>query len=371
MNIQISNGMYVALLINVVFAKAIGVTQGVIAREVGQDMWIATLLATLQGVVMIYITYIVIRRASHRDFMATGELLLGRWFGKIVVILIFAFFIGAFAPIMITFVYHLQEYFLPDAPVSLFIILALLVGSIGCYYGLEVMARTALFGVLFIYLLNGLILAGSFREFDIKNLLPVLESGFVQTFESSVAFDADWAIATMTASLLLPFVKDVKKHGAKLSVTAIIATGLLVISWSILEGAVLSAEVTGNYTVSCMKLARNAHIGTFLQRYEMVMIAFYSVSALVQVMMCVYGSSMAAARLFGLTNSKRMILPVAVILGVFSDWIVRDHFRAMDYLEQYWPMIALPIAVGLPLLLLILQALFRKKLDSALSKQGA
>ncbi|TBL80819.1 GerAB/ArcD/ProY family transporter [Paenibacillus thalictri] len=365
MKIQITNGMFIAMIVNVIFAKAIGVTQGVMARAVGQDMWIATLLATLQGVLVMYITYLVIRKAPNLDFITVAQTLLGGWFAKVVAALIFIFFLAAFGPIMITFVYHLQEYFLPEAPITLFIVSSLLVGALGCYYGLEVMARIAVIGLLFIFLLNALIILGSTQEFDIRNLLPVLESGLPRTFEASFHYDADWALATMSAALIMPMLKNTAQRGGQLGMLGILLSGTLVVIWSILEGAVLSAEVTSQYTVSCMKLARNAHIGTFLQRYEMIMIALYSLSVLFEVMICLYGTSVSAAQIFGQKNSKTMIFPAGIVLGLFGYWIIEDHFRAMHYLEHYWPQIALSISVGLPLVLLGLVTLLGRKLKQA------
>ncbi|WP_337104238.1 GerAB/ArcD/ProY family transporter [Paenibacillus sp. YIM B09110] len=360
--IQISNGMFIAMIVNLIFVKAIGVTEGVLARSIGQDMWIATLIGTLQGIVMMYLTYLAIKKTPDLDFIGLGRALLGQWFAKLVALLIFLFYLAAIGPVMITFVYHLQEYFLPEAPISLFVIASLLVGAAGCYYGLEVMARLALVGLLFIFLLNVMIMIGSLNEFDILNLLPVLEHGFPRTAQASLHFDSDWAMSTMLAALLFPFVKDVKKRGGRLGMAGIVVSGIMISIWAILEAAALSAEVTGQYTLACMKLARNAHIGNFLQRYEMIMIACYSLSMLFMVMFCIYGTYVSAARILGLKKSKTMIFPASLILGIFGYWIVEDHFRAMEYLEQYWPIISLPIAFGLPLLMLSLRMMFGKKL---------
>lgn len=365
--IQITNGMFIAMVVNLIFAKAIGVTQGVLARTVGQDMWVATLLGTLQGAFMMYITYLVIRRTPHLNFIELGEALLGKWFGKIVALLIFILYLAAFGPVMITFVYHLKDYFLPEAPVWLFTTASLIVGAVGCYYGLEVMARIALIGLLFIFLLNILIVVGSTNEFDIRNLLPLLEHGFPHTAAASIHFDADWALAIMLAALIMPMMSGTATRGGLISVISILASGMLIIIWAILEGGVLSAEVTSQYTISCMKLARNAHIGNFLQRYEMIMIALYSVSVLFEVMFCIYGTSVSLSKILGLKSNKSMILPVCLLLGPFGTWIVRDHFRAIEYLEHDWPIIALPIAFGLPLLMLALRLLLRKKLDHLVS----
>ncbi|MDQ6422431.1 endospore germination permease [Paenibacillus sp. LHD-117] len=362
--IQVSNGMFIAMIVNLIYVKAIGVTQGVVARIVGQDMWIVMLVGTLQGVAMMYVTYLVVRRTPGRDFMEAAELMLGRWFGKLVALLVFVLFFAGFGPIMITFVYHIHEYFLPEMPISLIIFASLIVGAIGCYYGLEVMARIALAGLFFIFLLNVMIVIGSTDEFDILNLLPVLEDGFPRALGASIHFDADWALATMLAALVMPLVKDHPRSGGKVGALGILLSGLLIIIWSILEAAVLSAEVTSQYTLSCMKLAHNAHIGHFLQRYEMVMIALYSLPILFEIMFSLYGCSVSMAKIFGIGSHKPTIVPVGLAMGAFAYWIVEDHFRAIEYLEQVWPFIALPIAVGLPLLLLTLGTLLKGRLRS-------
>jgi len=200
-------------------------------------------------------------------------------------------------------------------------------------------------------------------------LLPLLEHGFPLTAAASLHFDADWALAIMLAALILPFVNGAAAYGRKLSVVSILASGMVIVIWAILEGAVLSAEVTSQYTISCMKLARNAHIGNFLQRYEMIMIALYSFSILFEVMFCIYGTSVSISKIFGLKSHKVMIAPVCIVLGLFGTWVVRDHFRAITYLENDWPRIALPIAFSLPLLMLGLRMLMRKKLNQAVQSQ--
>ncbi|THF77546.1 GerAB/ArcD/ProY family transporter [Cohnella fermenti] len=367
--LNITNGMLVAMIVNMIYVKAIGVTQGVLARQIGQDMWIATLLGTLQGIGILYITHLAMRRTPDLDMIALGDRLLGKGFGTVVALLIFLFFLAAIGPVMITFVYHLQDYFLPEAPLSLFIVCALLVGALGCFYGLEVIARLALIGCAFIFLLNVLIVIGSFEEFDIRNLLPVLEQGLPRTLAASLHFDVDCALASMMAALVLPMLKSPQKEGGKVGMLGIATSGLMVIIWSILEGAVLSAEVTSRYTISCMKLARNAHIGEFLQRYEMIMIALYSISALFQVMFCLYGVSVCTARILRLKSIRPVILPCCLMLGTLGYWIVKDHFRAIVYLERYWPWVALPIGFGLPLVMLGLRLLMGRRLKGEAAAQ--
>jgi spore germination protein KB len=367
MKVQITSGMFVALIINLVYAKAIGVSQGMIAREVGHDMWIATLLAIVQGAAMMYIGYVIVSKAPSLNFPDTAAALLGHWFGRAVAIVLLLFFLLAFGAVMITYVYHLRDYFLPEHPLALFIAAALVVGAAGAYYGIEVMARMAFVGLFFVFLLNIMLSAGSLGNFDIRNLQPVLENGMPKVLLASRHHDVDWAMATMMAAVIMPTVAS--KGGraiGRAGLLGILIGGLLIMQWPILEAGVLSGEVTSQYIVSCMKLARSAHIGQFLHRYEMLMIAFFAVSCLIQVMACVYCSALMAHRIIGKRggNYRRMVLPMCAVLGGFGYWVVEDHLRAL-HLLNLWPWAALPVAFGLPALLLALRWLLPHKLKGA------
>lgn len=357
--IKITQGMFIALIINMVYAKAIGVTQGIMAREVGSDIWLSTIFSTLQGAAVMFVTVLLVRRNSKLDLFEQVQKLWGKWVAKLVALIVIAYFLYAFIPIMVTFVYHLKDYFLPEAPVVLFIAVGLFVGIYGCYQGLEVIGRMAFVGILFIFLLNILLLVGSYKDMDIQNLMPIFDSGFVPTLWASRHNNTDWSMAVMMAALVLPHVKNDRKWGTA-GVIGILFGGLVVAMWPLLEVGVLSSEVTAQYIVACMQLARSAHLGYFIQRYEMIMIAFFAVSALIQVMVCLYCTAQGMTKLFGVRHYRKMILPSAAVLGGLSYWYVSNHIRAINFTSDLWPIIAHGAGVGLILLLWLL-GLFRKK----------
>jgi spore germination protein KB len=361
MKVRISNGMFMALIINIVYAKAIGLTQGSIAREVGGDMWISTLLSAIQGSLMMLITVYVIRRAPNSNIFEQSELLLGKWFGKIICLSMFIFFVGASGAVFTTFVYHLKDYFLPEAPTLIFIAAGFIIGIFALFHGIEVIGRMALIGVFSILMLNILIILGSLGEFDIRELMPVFRNGVMPSLWASRHNNTDWALAVMMAAIILPIVKK-PETWRKSGPIGILLGGVFVIIWPILEAGVLSAEVTGQYIISCMQMARSAQIGLFVHRYEMIMIALFSLSALTQIMMTFYCATISIQRLFSINNYKVVIIPVGVILSAFGYWIVLDHHRAITFVETYWVMLAMSIAIGIPLILLVLGSLFKKKL---------
>ncbi|MBU9714835.1 hypothetical protein [Evansella tamaricis] len=119
--------------------------------------------------------------------------------------------------------------------------------------------------------------------------------------------------------------------------------------------------MVGQYIVSCMQMARSAEIGLFIHRYELIMIIFFSISALVQVMISILCTTIALKHVTGITKLNKLIFPVSLLLGAFGYWVVEDHIRAMDLLTYYWPIMANPIGLGLPLLIFLLGFFFQKK----------
>lgn len=351
MKIRISDGMLIALIISMTYTKSLGVTQGMMAREIYGDIWLATMISNVKGILLMLLTVMVLKRTPDCDIVEQTGQLLGKWSGKLLGIVLFLYFGAAFATIMITFVYHLMDYFLPQTPTYVFFAVGLGVSLYGLYKGLEVIARTAFLAVLAIMVFTILIMLGSFQHMDIKELHPLFESGFLKTFSASRHNDADWGMATLMASLILPIVNP-RTGWAKAGVWGMALAGAVVIVGPMLESMVLSPEMTAQYLVSCMQLARSAEIGVFMHRYEMIMVAMFIIPLFVQMMLCLYCATKAISHTLGTGKLNLLYVPVTLVLGAWSYWVVSNHFRALNYLSGAWVYIALPIMYGVPVLVL-------------------
>lgn len=368
MRVQITNGMFMALIINMVYAKAIGLSQGSMAREAGKDIWLSTIFSGAVAAILILLIVTIIKRMPEGNLLLQGEKLVGAWFGRVLGLFFFVFFIGAFISIMATFVYHLKDYFLPDAPTWLFIFVAIIVGSYAIHFGIEVISRMALVGVFSILSLNILLLLGSLERFDIRELLPVFESGFVNTLWAGRHHLVDWTIVIMMVAIILPFVKKPETWKRSSLSGVLYGTGF-VLMWPIVEVGVLSADVTAQYVVSCMQLARSAQIGLYIHRYEMIMVAFFAISLLTQIMVSLYCASVSLQKVFHLKDYRSLIIPVALLLGGISYWFIYDHARAIQFIENEWVVIALSIAIGIPVLIWLIGFVLKEKLKDPNAKQ--
>lgn len=361
MQIRITPAMWLALIINLLYAKAIGLTQGIMARETGGDIWLDSILSMLQGLFIMFVTIAVVRRVPNKDLTEQATLLLGKWFGFLISLLQFVFFVGAFSATMITLVYHLMDYFLPQLPIYIFVLIALFVTMHGLFHGLEVTARMAIVGVFAIAALNILLLMGSMQFFNIRELLPVFQSGFFHAAYASRHLDTDWAMATMMATMILPLVNDSKQWYWS-GIGGVLYGAVFVLMWPILEDGVLSPQETGHYIVACMQMARSAEIGPFLHRYEMMMVACFAISLFVQLMACALCACLAVSHLLQMKEYRPTIVPITLLMGAISYWVVLDHNRAMNLLTHTWPQIALPITFGVPLVVGVMGLILQRKL---------
>lgn len=363
MKLRITNSILIALIINMTYSKAIGVTQGLMAKEAGIDFWIASLISIIQGVILIWLAAYLIKQLPDKDIMQQFDFFVGSFLGRIVSLLIFVLFLGAYATIMITFVYHLRDYFLPDVPTFWFIFAALFVGIYAVFHGIEVIGRVAILGVFSVIILNILLMIGSFAYFDITEIMPVYKYGVTNAVIVSQHNHADWAVAIVLTMIILPLVKN-EKLWTKSSVIGIAFSGGLVLMWPIFEAGVISPEITGHYFVACMQMARSAEVGLFLHRYELIMVIFFAISILIQIMMCFKCASLAVSHSFKLTDTKLVNVPVATILSGFAYWVIVDQHRAHFLLKNYWPIVANGITYILLLFLLMFHLLFRKKVKN-------
>lgn len=240
---QISNGMLIAIVINMVYAKSIGVTQGILARQAGGDMWFVTIVATIISLGIMLIVVMIIKRSPTDNIFEQTRQITGKWGEKIIALTVFIFFLGAFGTVMITIVYHLHDFFLPDIPIFVFVILILAVGIYGIHKGIEVISRLALLGVFSIIVLNTLLLIGSLDYFDIREFFPVLRNGFVNTVETSRHHIVDWAMAIFMIAILLPMVRE-KEKWIKSSSKSVVYGSLFILMWPILQVGVLFPRVS-------------------------------------------------------------------------------------------------------------------------------
>ncbi len=362
--VRISGLQMATILANLVFGKAIGYTSEVLVRAVGNDAWISMALAFAQGLPIIALMVWLVKRMGGETPELFLKRLLGRWLGRVVLMLLGVFFLGAFITSAITISQHVNDYLMTETPLLVFVVIYTLVCMYGVHLGLEVSARLSVLGLVLVAVLNVLVIAGTINHIDLQRLRPLLDQGIGPVVGASLLAGQDVAMATAAALFLLPATRPGK--WLRVCLWGLGLGALLTLVWPIFEIGVLGADLTARYLIACMQLARAAQLGIFLHRYEMLMVVLFVYSVFTQSIVCLYGCvELAGAALsVGKRGRPWLILGIGVVSMVIHYLLAFDRQTYAHFLAYEWPWIAVPLGWGLPLLLCLV-ALLRPGLRRA------
>jgi spore germination protein KB len=356
MKTKISRMQLFLLIPNLLFGKAIGVTSGVMAREIGADTWLSMTFGFVIGCIIIIMLTYLSSKFPDKTIIGYSEELLGKWGGKSISILLFLFFIIAYATSANVLILHLKDYFLLETPTFILCIVYTLLCAYGVYLGIEVIVRFSLIGLLMLFSITVFMIIGTMTDFEFINLQPLMDKGFLNDLGSSIYLFTDLAYAIFVIGIIYPML-NTKKNAMKVCVGAVLLSAVMIIVWPFFETGVMGASVMSTYVVVCMEQIRCAQFTKYLPRYELVMVIFYVFSIFVQSSTLFYCGVHSIRQVFNLEKNKHIniyIIPgLFVILSLVTYFIGYNENRYANFLTYPWPQICAILSFGLPLLLLI------------------
>lgn len=349
--VRIGGWQLLTIIANLVFGKAIGYSSEVIARRVGNDAWLSTIAAFLAGLALMAANVWLARRFAPEGPTVYIPKLLGRWLGKAVLFALALYLFGAFITSAITIEQHVNDYLMTETPLIVFVLLYTAVAAYGAFLGIEVAARLSVLGLLLTILLNVLMVMGSVDHFHPDRLLPLFDHGLIPVLVASMGALPDIAMATLPALLLLPLTIE-PRHWHRLTQWGLILGAVLVLTWPIFEIAVLGPEVTAQYLIACMQMARAAELSIYLHRYEMVMVVLFVYGVLTQSIVCLYSACEMVRAVLPWKVRRRTLIAVAAALTLAPNYYLafnRDRYGL--FLDWPWPTLTIGMALGIPLAL--------------------
>jgi spore germination protein (amino acid permease) len=349
-----------ALLANMVFGKSLGYTNGTLARVVGNDAWISMATAFLWGMAFLPALVWLSRRRSGELPVEYIPKLVGRWLGAIVMLLLSLFCFVAFMTSAITIEQHINDYLMTETPLIIFVVGYTLLIMYGVYLGVEVAARLSILGLLLNIAFNISLAAGSVHHMDWSRLLPMFDHGVLPVLTASIRAYTDVGMATSVALLLLP-ITEKPQQWLRFSWWGLGLGAVLVLTWSLFEITVLGPEVTGQYLIACMQLARAAELSIYLHRYEMIMVVLFVYGVISQSIALLYCATELLAAALPFQVRRGYLVATVSLLSIGPQYyLAYDRERYGTFLAVVWPPISVALAFVLPLLLVVI-AMFRPK----------
>ncbi|MDD9271929.1 spore germination protein KB [Bacillus sp. 3255] len=343
------------MLYPTVLATGLITLPSISAQYAKNDLWLPPLLATLVGLLTIYLATRLHELYPKQTVIQYSGQILGKIPGKIVGVVYFCFLAQITGVITREYADFVSGNFLFTTPILLIISTILLLAGIAVRGGVEMLARNA---VIFtpIFILPFFILLLLIPDLDVKNIFPVLEHGVIPSIKGA-AMPQAWFSECMLMSFFLPSLVDPQK-GRKAAVLALIAIVASMIYINLFLLFLLGPD-TGVKMYPVLVAFRYISVANL----ESLLLAMWVVGNYIKIGVFYYATSISFGQMMNLSDYRPAVFPIGLLIVVFSLWDLPNFPRLGLFLRTVVPFEIPTVLLLIPLLLLV-GALIRKRKSS-------
>ncbi|MFD0711600.1 endospore germination permease [Paenibacillus sp. GCM10027626] len=354
---KISAVQLAVLMYPTILATGFLLLPSITAKYAGNDLWIATLLASVSGFVAIFAAYRLHKLYPEYTVIEYGEQILGRVLGKIVGFVFVIFYLHTTGVIAREYAQFVVGSFFFRTPMIFVICSMILLCAVAVRGGVELVARSAqILTPVFILPLAMLLLL--IPDLDVRNIFPVLEHGFVPVLQGAATPQA-WFSEYFLISFFLPFLAKGQK-GAKWSTISLSAAVASLLFTNLIVYFLFGEDTaTKNYPV--LIAFRYISLAEFIENLEAVLLAAWVIGSFIKIAVFYYAAALSAGQWLNLSDYRPVVLPLGILIVAFSYWDLPNFPQLAKFLSTTGPFYILTTQAAIPLLLLLVAVLRKRK----------
>lgn len=350
-----------AIMMNpTILATAILLVPGITARHANQDLWLSPIWAFIVGLFVVYIAYQLNKLYPKESIIEYSRQILGKYLGIILGFIYIIFYLHVNGIIVREYSEFVIGTFLTQTPIIVVTGSMVIVCALAVYGGIEVIGRVSQIIVPVVLLLYFLIIFMLIKDLDYMQILPIMEDGISPSFMGSVT-PQGWFSEFILITFLLPFLTD-REKGLKWGIASVISV-MVILVLANLTTYMLFGKLTGALTYPVMVAVRYISIADFLEHLEAIVMAIWVAGTFIKISVFYYVIVLGMAQCLMLSDYRPIVLPVGLLLVIFSTWSAPNLSELSHFLGTSLPFYLLFFQFAIPLMLLFI-ALLRKKLTS-------
>lgn len=334
---------------------------GFLAAEAKQDAWIGAILGLLLGLLIVKLYNSVGNQLPNMTITQQTEVIFGRCIGKIVSVFFILFlFINASMILWIAGNFVTTQ-IMPATPIQFSNILFTVIIVMATRLGVETFARAA--EILFPLVMGLLVILILFisPNIDIDNLKPVFEFGMKPILKGSLLYVSYASLTLIVLLMIFPAHVNNVKETNKAFFNGTVIAGIIIFLITLLSILVLGHDFASRNEFPSYILAKKIQLGGFIERIESLIAIIWFITVFYKTLLYFYGAVLGLAQILELKDYKPLTLPMGMILVVLSLIVFPNTIYADVWDSTTWVSYALTYALLLPLLLLIVGKLRKKK----------
>ncbi|WP_338472917.1 endospore germination permease [Niallia sp. XMNu-256] len=347
------------IMYSTVVATAILYIPYITAQHAKRDLWLSPIWGSLSGFLIVMIIIKLSKLYPGKTLIEYGEMILGRFLGKIVAFIYLFFLLHNTALAFREYGEFIESAFLHKTPIIVVTGSIALSCAIAVHGGIETIGRCALIFLPVVFALYILIYVFLIPDLNVKNIFPILQDGIMPSLKGSIAPHA-WLSQFSLMSFLIPLLTKRQKV-LKWGMFSVIACVLTMVFIN-LGNLFLFGKIISNLHFPVFEAARYISIGSFFEHIESIVLAFWVLGAFVQLSAFFYMLVLGTSQWLALPSYKPFVLPIGFLIILFSVWSVPSFGEMIRGMGTTMPYYFLSVQLVIPIFLLCVALIRRKKL---------
>lgn len=332
-----------------------------IAMEARQDAWLAILIATAIGVGITYMYLFILSFQEEKNLFEIYGLTAGRYVAILLTFIYIIYFLYIAARVLRDFLELLITDVYPHTPIEVLAISFMLAVIYIIYLGPEVLARISEtfvpYIMIFLVALGFFLFAGG--DVNFTNLRPILAEGMGPVWEAVFPGLIGFPFGEAIVLTLFMVLSKKKQKTPKITLLAVISTGIILILFKTIKVAVLGVNTVTRSTFPLLMAAREVSFANFIERIDAIVIFVMMLGIFVKVSIFYYGGLKGLEYIFNIPY-RYFSIPIGLIVAIFSILISANYSEHIEEGLNFVPMyLHMPLQIGIPLLFAII--IFFKK----------
>lgn len=354
----ISGRQLLLLIFTFVIASATLYLPALTTGYAGQDAWISAFIGGFVGIIVVFVVTALGLRYPQKNFTEYTELIIGKWPGKILILLYILFYLHLTAIVIREVTTTVHGTLLPKSPLEGITFIILLTIAYVVKKGLEVIARINVINLITIYIALFTVFLLLLKDMDIHLLTPVLSNGIIPVIKASAA-PAGWFSEVVSIAFLIPFVNKPEEVRIN-AIISLLWTSLTLAIITTIPIMVFGAKLTSHLSFPILEAVRIINVSGYIQRVEIIFLIPWLIATFLKICFFYYISVLIISQWFKMRNIKTLVLPVGAILLTMSLAFFRNNIELGEFLSKVWGLYSLPFELAVPTFLLIIDSLRKK-----------
>ncbi|WP_044640963.1 GerAB/ArcD/ProY family transporter [Risungbinella massiliensis] len=296
-----------------------------IGKGAKQDAWIAVLIATLIGLLPIFLYLSIYKRFPQQSLIGILRNVMGSKLGSIISFLYIIYFLYLCSRVLRDFGELLIIASYEKSPLAVIHTPMVLVVLYVAAKGFHILARLSV--LIFYSLLIPFVVITllELSEVDISNLQPVLPDGWMPIFHNVFPTMITFPFGEMIAFMMLFRYSLANIKVYKPSILGVLVAGVILSISSFFNAAILGGEAVERMSFPVLAAVSVINIGEFVQHLDAIVVIVMVLTGFMKIAIFFFAAFYATNELFSITKPNQTLFPLGFIVWFLSFTIASNY----------------------------------------------